>query len=392
MTRVKLKSPETIVDLLMLLITPEIVIKRLTKYQWDLIVRQARSAGMLGRLHTILYQNQLLDLVPIVVIKHLRWGKVVTQRHTELVNFEVAEINKVLNPISGPIILLKGAAYSYCKMSFLDGRLFSDIDILLKKEDIEEAEKLLNLNGWLATHLSNYDQSYYRSWMHEIPPLKHGLRQTELDVHHAILPLSARVKVDSGLLFQKITPVTKETSLFRLSDNDMLLHSMSHLFFDGEFKRGFRDLEDIRSLLLNFITSDKSWYDLTNRALELGLSNPCFYALLFSRDWYSIDVPKSILMQLKSDSNIGLLRYLWMRYLFSQALLPLHPTTKNSINTIARYCLYIRGHFLRMPLKLLIPHLLYKIFLPLVDNFKENKKISNDAGIINILKNIKNNH
>ncbi len=369
----------------MLLTSPDSAVKRLTQSGWDLVIRQARSAGMLGRLHSILSRRQLLDSVPIAAAKHLRWGGVVTQRHADLVRIEVDEINRVLKSITGPIVLLKGAAYIYSKMDSIDGRLFSDIDILLRKEDIEKAEKSLELNGWLATHLSEYDQSYYRKWMHEIPPLKHGLRQTELDVHHAILPPSARVKTDSELLFQRIVPVNRGQTVFRLSDEDMLLHSMSHLFFDGEFKRGFRDIEDIRSLLLGYAESEGAWSELVNRALVLGLSYPCCYALVFCREWFGVDVPVSSISQLRKYASLGRLRYQWMRYLFSQALLPIHPSTSSLQNTIARYFLYIRSHFLRMPVRLLIPHLLYKALVPFLESFQRKKKLSGDAGIIQIL-------
>ncbi len=385
MTRPRSRQPRTITSLLMLLTEPKYAVDRLTLSGWDLVIRQARSAGMLGRLNAILSLNQLLDGIPPVAAKHLRWGGVVTRRHTELVDFEVSEIDRVLKPISGPIVLLKGAAYSYCKIESIEGRLFSDIDILLQKQDIEQAEKLLELNGWLATHLNGYDQSYYRTWMHEIPPLKHGLRQTELDVHHAILPLSARIKTDSSLLFDRIVPVNTEESIFRLSDEDMLLHSMAHLFFDGEFNRGFRDLEDIRSLLTDYIRSKREWSDLRDRAVDLGLSHPCLYALLFSREWFGVDVPETIISELRASSKQGRLRFRWVRYLFSQALLPQHSTTSSSINSIARYFLYIRSHFLRMPIRLLVPHLLYKAILPLLDNFKREKRPSGDAGIMQIL-------
>ena len=30
--------------------------------------------------------------------------------------------------------------------------------------------------GWATTHHSPYDQRYYRTWMHELPPLRHAVR------------------------------------------------------------------------------------------------------------------------------------------------------------------------------------------------------------------------
>ena len=43
-----------------------------------------------------------------------------------------------------------------------------------------------------------YDDAYYRRWMHELPPLIHRERDRMIDVHHTILPLTARITPDAG--------------------------------------------------------------------------------------------------------------------------------------------------------------------------------------------------
>ncbi len=45
-----------------------------------------------------------------------------------------------------------------------------------------------------------YDDLYYRQWMHELPPLVHGERGRMVDVHHTILPLTARPTPDAQAL------------------------------------------------------------------------------------------------------------------------------------------------------------------------------------------------
>ena len=70
-----------------------------------------------------------------------------------------------------------------------------------------EVEGALMLHGWSTTHHDAYDQRYYRKWMHELPPLKHNTRGTVLDVHHAILPVTARLKPDSRKLLAASRPI-----------------------------------------------------------------------------------------------------------------------------------------------------------------------------------------
>lgn len=352
---------------------------------WDLLVRQARSVGLLGRLYVLIRNAGLIEQVPACAERHLRWGYRVTCRHRELVALEVENIAISLQSQKSPMILLKGAAYCYAQLEQLEGRLFSDIDILVKKSSLPDVEKCLERDGWLATHLTPYDQHYYRQWMHEIPPLKHGLRQTELDVHHAILPETSRFPSPSSPLFENRILLDECNQIYRLDDVDLILHSASHLFFDGEFKHGLRDLEDIRSLLKTFIQTPEQWNGLLVRAKELGLSNPAYYCLYFCEAWFGVELQDGVLSKLSSDAGISRVKRSWMSCLFAEGLKPIHPSCEGGFNGFARYLLYVRSHYLKMPLKLLLPHLLIKAVLPIFDRAKMLGRKTQKNGIEQLL-------
>lgn len=365
-----------------LLNDPTGVAGSLTLVQWDLVVRQARSAGMLGRVFHLLHSNSVIDLVPDAPLRHFRWGEMISRRHAKLVSVEVDGIARVLSSLPGPIVLLKGAAYCYGNLDVLTGRIFTDIDVLVNEPQIEVAETLLERHGWLSSHMSDYDQRYYRRWMHELPPMKHGQRQTELDLHHAILPKTSRFTTESSLLLSNLKPLNEQLNLYRLCDEDLLLHSSAHLFFDGEFKHGFRDLEDIRSILNSWNLADAGWNSLLDRASLLGLSHPCFFALYFSQEWFGVDVPKWVLKKVSADAGLGWFRKKVLLNLFYQSLMPVHHSCESSVNTVARYCLYLRSHYLRMPVHLLIPHLFYKSISPIIDRFKNMNKDHLNGGVL----------
>ncbi len=375
-------KPECVADFLGLLNRPSAVARKLTLPQWDLIVRQARSVGMLGRLHSLLSAVDAIEWVPEAALRHLRWGAVISRRHANLVNIEVNGIAHLLSSLKGPVVLLKGAAYSYGEIKALKGRIFTDIDLLIDENEIDSTETLLERSGWLSSHMSDYDQRYYRRWMHELPPMKHGQRQTELDLHHAILPKTSRFKADTSLLLSNLVLLNPERRLYRLSDEDLLLHSSAHLFFDGEFKHGFRDLEDIRSMLSDWDLSESGWKSLLQRAAILGLSHPLYFSLYFSREWFDVEVPEWILSQAAADSGLGFARTQVLLKLFRNSLLPIHNSCGSWVNSLARYCLYVRSHYLRMPVKLLIPHLVYKGILPVIERVKERRKEHSKGGVL----------
>jgi hypothetical protein len=55
---------------------------------------------------------------------------------------------------------------------------------------------------------------------------------------------------------------------------------------------------------------------------------------------------------------------LWlMDRLFERALLPLHPSCADAFDGAARFALYVRGNWLRMPPMLLAQHLFHKAFI-----------------------------
>jgi hypothetical protein len=105
--------------------------------------------------------------------------------------WEISRIQRALASVDTPIIFLKGAAYLMSALANAKGRLSSDIDILVAKNMLPQVESALIEHGWEPIKLADYDQLYYRTWAHELPPLRHRDRNTVVDVHHTILPLTA---------------------------------------------------------------------------------------------------------------------------------------------------------------------------------------------------------
>jgi hypothetical protein len=286
---------------------------------------------------------------------------VLARSHTDAVRWEVGRIHAALRSAGIPVILLKGAAYVIAALPAARGRWFSDIDIMVPRATLAEAEAALGRYGWIGTHTDDpYDQRYYREWMHEIPPLMHERRKTTLDVHHSILPLTARLRPDAAMLSAAAVPVAGQEDLKVLAPADMVLHSTTHLFFDGEFHHGVRDLVDLDDLVRHFAAQDAGfWAKLVDRAFAMDLARPLHYGLRYAQRILGTPVPADVTERLRSAGPNPLLRPV-MDALFSRALMPDHPSCADRLTPAARRLLYVRGHYLRMPLRLLVPHLLHK--------------------------------
>lgn len=330
--------------------------------QWNALLRQCASANLQPRLYYLLQARGELERIPAPARRQLEWTRTVAERHSQAVHWEVTQIRRALAALDTPLILLKGAAYALAGLPPARGRLFSDIDILLPKDKLDDAEAALMLHGWASTHLDAYDQRYYREWMHELPPMEHVKRGTAIDVHHAILPPTAPVHPDPAQLRAAAQALPGQPGLYVLAPPDLVLHSATHLFFDGELEHGLRDLVDLDGLLRHYGGQPGFWAALQERAARLQLQRPLFYALRYTALLLHTPLPPQAQAGAMPGRPGALLLRL-MDALYLRALLPAHASCGDRWTPAARFLLYIRANWLRMPPLLLARHLFHKAFL-----------------------------
>ena len=349
----------TLPDLIVRALLDQRIVQDLSNQDWDILIRQGRRSHLLAALAYRLQEGGGLVDVPEAPRHHLKSALLMVDRHVLALRWEVECIRRALSAANLPTVLLKGAAYVLAGVPNFHSRMFSAVDIIIPKLDLDRCEVELMMNGWQWTDTDTYDQVYYRKWMHEIPPLCHVKRGTVIDVHHAILPDTARTKVNTPALLAAIQPVYGHENLFVLSPVDMFLHSATHLFHEGDLEKGLRDLFDLDSLMRHYDALPGFWSQLVPKAVELGLSRPLFYALRYTSRLIASPVPVAVLENARVGCPSTPLLAL-MDFCYGHALRPMHSSSNTPWTRTARFLLYIRSHWIRMPLLLLLPHLLHK--------------------------------
>jgi hypothetical protein len=233
---------------------------------------------------------------------------------------------------------------------------------LVPKASLAIVEQALHRQGWAGGRIDPYDERYYRRWMHQIPPLTNRLRETTLDVHHTIIPETVRLDLRADALFAAARPVGGESRVMTLAPADMILHSAVHLLNEGEYARGLRDLDDVTELLLHFGRDAAFWPALLDRAIELDLRRPLYYALRYAALLLDAPIPAATRNSERLQPPGTALRAL-MDALFERALRPGHASCRDGLSAAALWLLYVRAHHLRMPAHLLIPHLIRKAYM-----------------------------
>ena len=244
-----------------------------------------------------------------------------------------------------PMVLLKGTAYAAAGLPPALGRSIGDLDILVPRTDLPRVEEALLGAGWEWVKDNDYDDHYYRTWMHELPPLIHRERDQMIDVHHTILPLTARRTPDAQAMIDD--SVVLDDGLRILAPEDMVLHAVAHLFADGDLAGGLRNLWDIDRLLRSFAEAPDFWPRLDKRARRHDLLAPLRRALRLAARLYRTPVERALAGRSAGDA------------LYKRRLLARDGWGRATCRG-TRLGFYVRSHLLRMPPRMLAKHLLEK--------------------------------
>jgi Uncharacterised nucleotidyltransferase len=314
-----------------------------TDSDWTGLIAAARAEQLIGTL-----AHQLSGAaVPERVARLLAMHRADAERSRVQALWEAEMARRALAPIGLPVILLKGTAFHAAGLQAAEGRSVGDLDILVPRARIEEAEATLIAAGYeRLKEAGGYDDDYYRRWMHELPPLIHRERDRMIDVHHTILPLTARRRPDADALIAGSVEIAD--GLRMLSPEDMIVHAATHLIADGDMAGGLRNLWDIDRLVREFASRDGFWLRLAERARLHQMAAPTARALRLAGRLYGTPVERAV-------AGAPHLADTW----FVRRLLARDHWGRQT-RAATRFAFYLRGHWMRMPPLMLARHLLTK--------------------------------
>lgn len=327
--------------------------------EWEKFLAHARRARLVSRLAEHFRARGWLDDLPAGPAVLLRNALKESRRLHDETAWEATQLREALARVPTPIVLLKGAAYVLADLPPKPGRMFGDVDLLIERSQLRAAEGALLAKGWVAARLDPYDERYYRDLMHELPPMQHVERQTHIDVHHTVTPPTSRYAVDAAMLIAQRIALPRYPGLSVLAPCDMVLHSAAHLLQEGQFTTGLRDLLDLRDLLVHFGHDPAFGPRLLQRATQLGLATPLYYAWKLATELLAMPSDPAFAAAIERCAPRWPQRRLMLR-LLATVMLGNDPAGPQRAETVARWLLYVRSHWLRMPWYQILPHLARK--------------------------------
>ncbi len=305
--------------------------KTLGAAQWNALLAAAKAERLVATLAIRLEGHA----VPPAVRAVLDDARADAAREAQQALWEADRAAFALRGTGVRMVLLKGAAYAAAGLDAAQGRFIGDLDILVPRAAMDRVERALLAAGWEWVKEDAYDDAYYRQWMHELPPLIHAERDRMIDVHHSILPLTARPRPDPQAMLADAVEVGE--GLYVLSLEDRVIHAAAHMLADGDLQGGLRNLWDIHCLLRECDAAQ-----LDRSAERHGLARHVRQARRLAGAIY----------------GGGMRLTLWDR-LFVARLLARDGWGRETRKGLV-FAFYIRSHLMRMPPLMLARHLFAK--------------------------------
>lgn len=215
------------------------------------------------------------------------------------------ELNKLLGWLGAeniPVIVLKGAYLANAVYEDVGLRIMSDIDILVKQEDVLRVERELMAWGYLPNpgeDVNNQDSYHFRYTLTKINCI--------IEIHWKLLQSYFPFQVDTEELWNRAQPVTlAQIPTLTLSPDDTLLHLCLHIVkhaYKFRIKHDTRisTLSDVGEVVRRY-GSDLNWQEIGARAHQWGTVCAVYLILRLAQELLGVPVPTAWLVSLKPET------------------------------------------------------------------------------------------
>lgn len=237
--------------------------------------------------------------LPDSVMHPLHQSSLTAATRNMLMLHEAARILTALRAQSLDVIPLKGLYLVENVYQDISLRTFSDLDLLVRKPDLDAAIACLQSLGYqLETYFSTRDAN---TDIKHVPPM---VSQTGIivEIHWTILEEESPFTIDSEGFWQRALPeCVAGVNVLSLCPEDLLLHLCLHLGYQHQFNVGLRGLIDIAEVLYHF-SGHVDWHSLTSIALQWGAQRVLYLVLKLANELLESEIPAEVFERLVPET------------------------------------------------------------------------------------------
>ena len=277
---------------------PQARLEKLAPADWESMAERALRFKVEGLFYReIKSRNFPAELVPVEIRNRLKAAyRNLATRNTSFF-FDALKVLKSLAENQLPVIALKGLALAKNIYGDIALRPMSDIDLLLKGEDLVTAGRILLSLGYKQCFPAWESMS---KTYHHLPSFT-NINGTIVELHWNIVTLDSPVKVDLEGLWARACLIKVDNVEVRVfSAEDLFLHLCLHASFHLQTGMDLIPFCDMAGLIK--ASADKiDWQIVIARATSWGAKKCLYLMLLLVRELLGAAPPDKIMSEIKPD-------------------------------------------------------------------------------------------
>lgn len=254
----------------------------------------AVAHGLAPMLYHRLKQRGLLSGLPCSLIATLGAAYARTAAKNQLLLTNLCNDVLLLNQHGIEVIVLKGSHLAHFVYADPALRPMQDIDILVRPEDCDAAERLL-----IKTHLGASRPPESRDAKHHHLPEIADPRGVHIEIHRHLHRSDRDLHLDIEQIWNRSRTASAEGRSFRvLSPEDLLVHLAIHAAGNHRFEQPLRWILDISTVIHRF-SAEMNWDLLARISRDAGAERHVYLSLRMCRHIAGARVPEEAMKALE---------------------------------------------------------------------------------------------
>jgi hypothetical protein len=271
---------------------------RLSNHEWDIAILESVRQGVAPLLFRRVQVAGQSAAVPVEATRRLRQLALMSAAKNLRLYRELAEVLGVLRGVGIDVIVLKGAYLAQAIYKDLALRPMADVDLLVKKADLERTEAILAAMGYAPFHGPHRDEDFLNC-QHLHPLARAG--GPPIEIHWTIESPTEPFAIDIEGLWERACPArVADVDVLVLSPEDLLLHLCLHTTFHHRLALGLRGCWDLFEMIRQ-CQEPIDWKQLQSRAREWRIEKYVYLTLQLAKDLLGAAVPAEVLTDLRPN-------------------------------------------------------------------------------------------
>jgi hypothetical protein len=268
---------------------------------WDYVVEKNR----MNLISPLMYWNlsrTVQSQVPETIMMELETLYEEAHAQNIILYHELSAILKAFKDANIDVICLKGTFLAEIIYQDIGLRSLRDIDLLIKKDDLQNAKGALSPLGYRDIYPSNRHKKYWTRLCEEVQ-YKNPRRNASLGIHWHIQPPSGFSKIDITMFWKNAQRVRiAGIDVLALAPENLLQHLCVHLYkhalIDTLRLKWCCDIAEV----IHYYREKINWKHLVQTCRNFEIEEPVYRGLRFAATYLDAAVPDEVLIDLCPDT------------------------------------------------------------------------------------------